>query len=215
MRLRVPLDAELDSTHFRIFASNGSYLGELPAVERYQERQRFFQVGECIRLMYNTLRLSGEHDELNYLMRICFLRMRYILFESFSEQFAGATSSQSKMDAAQGKGMVAEMALPGFDDDDDDDDDGDGDGGGDEAVDADVAAAAAAVDAAAGSGESKEAASGSAVAAPADAAPAAPAADAAAPAAPAAGAAERAELTAAFGKKKKKKKKKKTGFLSQ
>ena len=86
-----------------IFASNGSYLGELPAEERYLERQRFFRVGECIRLMYNTLRLSGEHDELNYLMRICFLRMRYILFESFSEQFAGATSSSSLMAEAQGK----------------------------------------------------------------------------------------------------------------
>jgi hypothetical protein len=103
MRLPVDLSATLDSTHFRIFASNGSYLGELPAVERYLERQRFFRVGECIRLMYNTLRLSGEHDELNYLMRICFLRMRYILFESFSEQFAGATSSSSLMAEAQGK----------------------------------------------------------------------------------------------------------------
>ena len=36
-------------------------------------------------------------------MRICFLRMRYILFESFSEQFAGATSSSSLMAEAQGK----------------------------------------------------------------------------------------------------------------
>jgi hypothetical protein len=108
MRLPVDLSATLDSTHFRIFASNGSYLGELPAVERYLERQRFFRVGECIRLMYNTLRLSGEHDELNYLMRICFLRMRYILFESFSEQFAGATSSSSLMADAQGKTEDAE-----------------------------------------------------------------------------------------------------------
>ena len=103
MLLPVDLSEELDSTQFRIFATNGSYLGELPAVERYLERQRFFKVGECIRLMYNTLRLSGEHDELNYLMRICFLRMRYILFESFSEQFAGASSSTSLMAEAQGK----------------------------------------------------------------------------------------------------------------
>jgi len=85
----VPLNLEIDSTHFRIFRTNGSYLRELPPVDRYKERIRFFHVGECVRLMYNTIRLSGEHDELNYLMRKTFLRMRYILFESFSEQFAG------------------------------------------------------------------------------------------------------------------------------
>lgn len=89
MRMLVPLNLEIDSTHFRIFRTNGSYLRELPPVDRYKERIRFFHVGECVRLMYNTIRLSGEHDELNYLMRKTFLRMRYILFESFSEQFAG------------------------------------------------------------------------------------------------------------------------------
>ena len=105
MRLLVPVGVELDSTHFRIFRTNGSYLRDLPPVERYQERIRFFRVGECIRLMYNTIRLSGEHDELNYLMRKVFLRMRYILFESFSEQFsAGSAFVKSDIVAAAAYG---------------------------------------------------------------------------------------------------------------
>ena len=105
MRLLVPVGVELDSTHFRIFRTNGSYLRDLPPVERYQERIRFFRVGECIRLMYNTIRLSGEHDELNYLMRKVFLRMRYILFESFSEQFsAGSAFVKSDIVAAAADG---------------------------------------------------------------------------------------------------------------
>ena len=114
MRMLVPLNVELDSTHFRIFRTNGSYLRELPPVDRYQERIRFFHVGECVRLMYNTIRLSGEHDELNYLMRKTFLRMRYILFESFSEQFAGNTQS---LDLKKESTSYQDVGMEEYDDD--------------------------------------------------------------------------------------------------
>ena len=86
MLLPVPLGDRLDSTMYRIFATSGSYLGNLPSAKRHLERNRFFKFGECVRTMYNTLRRSGEHGEMNHIMRKAFLRMRYILFESFSDQ---------------------------------------------------------------------------------------------------------------------------------
>jgi hypothetical protein len=181
MRLDVPLSSELDSTHFRIFRTNGSYLRELPPVERYQERQRFFRVGECIRVMYNTIRLSGEHDELNYLMRKTFLRMRYILFESFSEQFAGSSSLTSTT-------VAVEQSSYDLDLDEDQEEDVMEEGEGEEDF--------VMVEAPVMEGETKDK----------ETAPAAPETVAAAPE-PAAPAAE--EVNPAYGKKKKKKKKKK------
>jgi hypothetical protein len=181
MRLDVPLSSELDSTHFRIFRTNGSYLRELPPVERYQERQRFFRVGECIRVMYNTIRLSGEHDELNYLMRKTFLRMRYILFESFSEQFAGSSSLSSTT-------VAVEQSSYDLDLDEDQEEDVMEEGEGEEDF--------VMVEAPVMEGETKDK----------ETAPAAPETVAAAPE-PAAPAAE--EVNPAYGKKKKKKKKKK------
>lgn len=193
MRLLVDLGVELDSTHFRIFRTNGSYLRDLPPVERYQERIRFFRVGECIRLMYNTIRLSGEHDELNYLMRKVFLRMRYILFESFSEQFSTGSAFV--------KSDIVEAAA--YDDEENN-----------EAYD-DQEAAAAAVEADAGeareAGESKlsqpveDKIEDDYVVVASSTEPAAPAAAAedAAPVAP------QSEAEAMYGKKKPKKKKKK------
>ena len=183
----------MDSTHFRIFRTNGSYLRDLPPVERYQERIRFFRVGECIRLMYNTIRLSGEHDELNYLMRKVFLRMRYILFESFSEQFSTGSAFV--------KSDIVEAAA--YDDEENN-----------EAYD-DQEAAAAAVEADAGeareAGESKlsqpveDKIEDDYVVVASSTEPAAPAAAAedAAPVAP------QSEAEAMYGKKKPKKKKKK------
>ena len=77
--IRGSASTELDSTTFLIFQRFGSLLNTLSSYERHWARQRFVRVGECIRLMYNTLRRSSEHSTMNYLMRRSFLRMRYVL----------------------------------------------------------------------------------------------------------------------------------------
>jgi ATP-dependent RNA helicase DDX60 len=87
MLLRGSATTELDSTTFLIFQRFGSLLNTLDSYERHWARQRFVRVGECIRVMHNTLRRSNEHPTLNYLTRRTFLRMRYVLFESFSDLF--------------------------------------------------------------------------------------------------------------------------------
>jgi len=88
MLLKHEMDTDLDSTTFLIFQSFGSLLNQIDSLERHWARERFFRVGECMRVMFNSLRRSGQHDNIRYLVRRSFIRMRYILFETFSNLFA-------------------------------------------------------------------------------------------------------------------------------
>ena len=88
MLLKHDMDTDLDSTTFLIFQSFGSLLNQIDSLERHWARERFFRVGECMRVMFNSLRRSGQHDNIRYLVRRSFIRMRYILFETFSNLFA-------------------------------------------------------------------------------------------------------------------------------
>ena len=102
-------DVDLDSTTFLIFQSFGSLLNQIESLERHWARERFFRVGECMRVMFNSLRRSGEHDNLRYLLRRAFIRIRYILFETFSNLFA--VNKQNMNSAEEVSKLMGDMSL--------------------------------------------------------------------------------------------------------
>ena len=62
MILKHDIDVDLDSTTFLIFQTFGSLLNQIDSLERHWARERFFRVGECMRVMYNSIRLKvGTH----------------------------------------------------------------------------------------------------------------------------------------------------------
>ena len=109
MLLKHDNDVDLDSTTFLIFQSFGSLLNQIESLERHWARERFFRVGECMRVMFNSLRRSGEHDNLRYLLRRAFIRIRYILFETFSNLFA--VNKQNMNSAEEVSKLMGDMSL--------------------------------------------------------------------------------------------------------
>merc|ERR1711871_912988 len=109
MLLKHDNDVDLDSTTFLIFQSFGSLLNQIESLERHWARERFFRVGECMRVMFNSLRRSGEHDNLRYLLRRAFIRIRYILFETFSNLFA--VNKQNMTSAEEVSKLMGDMNL--------------------------------------------------------------------------------------------------------
>ena len=115
MILKHDIDVDLDSTTFLIFQTFGSLLNQIDSLERHWARERFFRVGECMRVMYNSIRRSGTHPNISYLTRRTFLRMRYILFETFSNLFVVNKQNVDSMEDISR--LMGELGMDNLDDD--------------------------------------------------------------------------------------------------
>jgi len=86
--LPVPLDAPLDNMPYASFVRN-QIDPALPTPMQHRLRERIFNVGEIMRITSNIMGRSAELTPVQNLIRKCFIRIRYILDETFERNWTG------------------------------------------------------------------------------------------------------------------------------
>jgi len=84
--LPVPLDAPLDNMCYSSFVRN-QIDPSLPTEAQHSLRSRLWDIGEVLRILSNVLGKSPELQPVQNLIRKCFVRIRYILDETFQRNW--------------------------------------------------------------------------------------------------------------------------------
>jgi hypothetical protein len=84
--LPVPIDAPLDNMCYASFVRN-QIDPSLPTETQHILRSRLWDIGEVLRILSNVLGKSAELAPLQNLIRKCFVRIRYILDETFQRNW--------------------------------------------------------------------------------------------------------------------------------
>jgi len=91
--LPVPLDEPLDSQCYASF-HNKIIDTALSSAAQHALRQRLWNIGEVLRICTNVLSRSAALKQVNNVIRKCFLRVRYILDETFQRRWKSLTISK-------------------------------------------------------------------------------------------------------------------------
>lgn len=101
MLLPVAMDVPLDNQCYVSFVRN-QIDPKLSTVAQYNLRQRLYNVGEVLRIMTNILGRSEELKPIQNLIRKAFIRIRYILDETFQRNWRNWQDSGNAVDDLEG-----------------------------------------------------------------------------------------------------------------
>ena len=85
LKLAKPVGAPLDSRLFDI-VKNNKLPTDLPSAEKYELKQRLFELGTLLLKMHNCLCQPGEYQKMELVTRKCFTRIKYILADSIRDE---------------------------------------------------------------------------------------------------------------------------------
>ena len=85
LKLAKPVGAPLDSRLFDI-VKNNKLPTDLPSAEKYELKQRLFELGTVLLKMHNCLCQPGEYQKMELVTRKCFTRIKYILADSIKDE---------------------------------------------------------------------------------------------------------------------------------